>query len=196
MMDKTRALQNWAQHVATSAPCTPARMAERIARNGRIPSSSRAFADSYLPEHRRDLYSVIGIGVSDDPNFKPAVPHADNFHVDYIVAPTGCGAALHCHDSEEVFISGAGRWEVYWVDGTDQQQHSIILDPRDTISVPPWVMRGFRSLDGEAGFLIAILGGRTPGHVKWDRSLAERAKAIGVGFDDDGSAVKFDPSVG
>jgi len=194
MIDGRKYLDNWDQHVARSAACSPTQMQARIARFGNIPSSSRAFADTYLPGHRRDLFSVIGLGVSDDPDFKPAVPFADNFHVDYIVAPAGCGAALHCHDSEEVFIASAGRWEVYWVDGADDRHHSITLDPRDTISVPPHVMRGFRSLDGETGLLISILGGRNPGHVKWDRSVAEKARDIGVGFDDNGSAVKVDPA--
>jgi mannose-6-phosphate isomerase-like protein (cupin superfamily) len=187
-MDKQDLIDSWKDHVAPSAPCPPAQMEQRIARFGSIPASDRAFADTYLPGHQRRLYSVIGSGVTDDPNFKPAIAAAENFHIDYIVAPKGCGAALHWHDSEEVFIVQEGRWEVYWQDGTDGRVHTVSLGPRDTISVPPFVHRGFRSLDGETGLLIAVLGGKTLARVKWADAVAERAKQAGVGFDADGMA--------
>ena len=145
--------------------------------------------------HERTLYSVIGSGVSDDPNFKPRIAAARNFHVDFIVAPKGCGAAMHWHDSEEVFIVQAGRWEVDWIDGGNGQVHTVVLGPRDTISVPPFVHRAFRSLDGDdpvgGGLLVSVLGGQTPGRVMWDASLADRALAVGVGFSADGDAVKI-----
>ena len=58
--------------------------------------------------------------------------------------------------------------------------------------MPPRVHRSFRNLDGDAGMLISILGGKLPDRVKWDRSLEQKARAVGAGFDDDGTAVKFD----
>ena len=165
-------------------------MEARIARWGDIPASPRAFVDTWVPGHQRTLYSVIGSGVSSDPNFKPRIAAAENFHVDFIVAPKGCGAAMHCHDSEEVFIVQSGRWEVDWIDGASGAVHTATLGPRDTISVPPFVHRAFRSLDGEDGLLISVLGGKTPGRVLWDASLADQAKAVGAGFAADGSAVR------
>lgn len=187
-MDRQTLIDSWNEHVAPSAPCTPADMERRVARFGRIPASPRAFADTYLEGHQRVLYSVIGSGVTDDPNFKPSIAAAENFHVDYIVAPQGCGAALHWHDSEEVFVVQAGRWEFDWIDGPAGERHTVTLGPRDTISVPPFVHRAFRSLDGESGMLVSILGGKTPGRVKWDTSVAQQARAAGVGFDAQGTA--------
>ena len=194
MTDRQQIIDSWRGHVAPSQPCTQQQMHARVARWGDIPASSRAFVDTYVEGHQRTLYSVIGSGVSDDSNFKPRIAAAENFHVDYIVAPQGCGAAMHWHDSEEVFIVQAGRWEVDWIDGSNGHTHTLTLKPRDTISVPPFVHRAFRSLDGDdphsGGLLISILGGKTPGAVKWDVSLAEKAKAIGAGFGPDGSAHK------
>ena len=185
-------LQAWAEHVAPSAPWSQAQMAKRVARFEEVPASPRAFADTVIPGHQRVLYSVIGAGVTDDPSFQPRIRAAENFHVDFIVAPAGCGAALHWHDSEEVFIAQAGRWEVDWVDGADGRTHTVTLGPRDTISVPPFVHRAFRSLDGEQGLLISILGGKHPGRVKWHETVARAARARGMGFDEHGMAHQVD----
>ena len=191
-MDIQSLADSWKDNIAPSAPCPPEAMATRVARWGDIPASPRAFVDTYVPGHQRTLYSVIGSGVTDDRNFKPRIGVAENFHIDYIVAPKGCGAAMHWHDSEEVFVVQAGRWEVDWIDGATGRTHTLALSPRDTISVPPFVHRSFRSVDGddpvEGGLLISILGGRTPGRVMWDVSLAEKAKAAGAGFGPDGMA--------
>jgi len=194
-MNRQTLIDSWADHVAPSQPCPPEQMAQRIARWGDIPASARAFVDTWVAGHERTLYSVVGSGVTDDPGFRPRIAAAENFHVDYIMAPCGCGAALHWHDTEEVFVVQAGRWEFDWVDGTTGQVHTVTLGPRDTISVPPFVHRAFRSLDGDdpatGGMLVSILGGKVPGRVKWDASLAERAKAIGAGFDANGMAARI-----
>ena len=197
MTSKDEALANWTHHVAASAACSPAAMDARIARFGEIPASPRAFVDTWVEGHQRTLLSVIGSGVTDYPDFKPRIAAAENFHVDFIVAPKGCGAAMHWHTTEEVFIIQAGRWEVDWIDGGSGKTHTVTLGPRDTISVPPYVHRSFRSLDGDdlasgGGMMISVLGGKVPDRVKWDVSLELKARAVGAGFDADGNAVKFD----
>ena len=191
MTTKDAATENWKHHVASSAPCDRATMRLRIARFADVPARARAFVDTWVSGHERTLMSVIGSGVTDNPDFKPKIAAAENFHVDFIVAPKGCGAALHWHTTEEVFIVPAGRWEIDWIDGATGAIHTVALDPRDTISVPPRVHRAFRSLYGESGLLISILGGKVPDRVKWDTSLRDKAVAIGAGFDDNGNAVKF-----
>jgi mannose-6-phosphate isomerase-like protein (cupin superfamily) len=188
LMDADKVKESWSQYVKSSSTCSEEEMNRRIARFGDIPASQRAFADTYIEGHQRTLYSVIGLGVTDDPNFKPKIPAAENFHVDYITAPTGCGAAMHFHDTEEVFVVQSGRWEFSWIDGASNQTHAVVLSARDTISVPPFVHRSFKSLDGDSGMLISILGGKKPGRVMWHQSVADQAIEIGVGFDDAGTA--------
>lgn len=193
-MNRQDLIDSWHDNIAPSQPFSPQQMEQRVARWGDIPASPRAFVDTWVPGHERTLYSVIGSGVSDDPNFKPRIAAAENFHVDYIVAAKNAGAAMHLHDSEEVFIVQSGRWEIDWIDGATGQTHTITLGPRDTISVPPLVHRAFRSLDGDdprtGGLLISVLGGKTPGRVKWDAALARKAQAAGAGFDGSGMAVR------
>lgn len=182
--DKT---DHWPEHVAPSRPCTVEEMNARVARWGAIPASTRAFVDTLIPGHERTLHSVIGAGVTDDPAFKPAIPAADNFHVDYIVAPPGRGAALHWHDTEEVFVAMSGRWEIAW---GDAGEHALVLEERDVISVPAGVHRAFRNIGDRDHLLLSILGGKHPGRVKWAAIVAERAKALGVGFDAGGRVVQ------
>lgn len=183
---------SWGAHTADSAPCGEADMDARVARWGSIPASDRAFVDTAVPGHERTLYSVIGNGVTDDPAFKPKIAEAMHFNVDYITAPEGAGAALHWHDSEEVFFIHAGRWAIDWIDGATGTRHTTTLGPRDLISVPPFVHRAFRSLDGESGMMVSILGGKAPPPVKWHPSVADAAIAHGAGFDAAGAAVRLD----
>ncbi len=128
-MNREELMHSWQEHVAPSGACSPMTMQERVARWGEIPASPRAFVDTYIDGHQRTLYSVIGSGVTDDPSFKPKIRAAENFHIDFIVAPAGCGAAMHFHDSEEVFEVQSGRWEVYWIYGATGLVHTADLDP-------------------------------------------------------------------
>ena len=187
-MDRAQALQNWDRHIAESKPCSDAEMLARVARFDTLPASPRAFVDTTIPGHERVLKSVIGRGVTEDPDFKPAIPFADNFHVDYIEAERGNGAALHSHQTEEVFVAITGRWRISW---GEQGAQSVELAPGDVISVPPHVMRSFQCLDEGKHRMLSILGGHDPGRVKWARSVAEAGRARGVGFDDEGNAVHF-----
>jgi len=190
-MDKENLMNSWSNHIAPSSECSISEMEKRVARFNELPKSPRAFADTYLSGHERTLFSVIGSGVTDNPSFKPKINSAENFHVDFIVAPKGCGAAMHWHDSEEVFIAQSGNWAIDWLDGSTEMIHTITLEERDTISVPPFVHRAFRSLDGEKGLLISILGGKTPSPVKWHENVAKQAVSQGVIFDGQGIAVKI-----
>ena len=187
MIDKAKAFANWEKHVDKTKPLTRAEMEQRVARFKALPASPRAFADTSIPAHQRTLMSVIGMGVTDNPQFKPAIPFAENFHIDYIAAERGKGAALHYHDSEEVFVAIEGRWTIYWGESGEEE---ITLDERDVISVPPFVLRGFKCAS-DKGLLLSVLGGKTPGRVKWASKVAEEAKRHGVGFDDAGTAVHF-----
>jgi mannose-6-phosphate isomerase-like protein (cupin superfamily) len=189
-IDRDRALANWAHHVGKSRPITRAEMEARVARFRDIPSSPRAFADTAIPGHRRTLMSVIGRGVTENPDFLPAIPHAENFHIDYIEAERGNGAALHSHDTEEVFVVITGRWAVRW---GDEGEEEVVLEEGDVISVPPGVMRSFENLAEGRHRLLSVLGGHDPGRVKWAETVAAAGRAAGVGFDDRGNAVHLGP---
>lgn len=132
-------------------------MRKRVARFRDLKPSRQAFVDTRIPEHVRDIYNVIGRGVTEDPALAPAIADARSFCVTYVGAEPGKGAALHAHETVEVFIPLTGRWAAYW--GEDGSRE-IALDPFDVISIPPGVYRGFRNIGDSHGMLMAIIGSK------------------------------------
>ncbi len=169
----------------SSAPTDP--INERIARFKELTPSPQAFVDTRLPEHMRDIYNVIGHGVTEDPSLNPAITDAQDFNLTYIGAEPGKGAALHDHPTVEVFVPMTGRWKILW--GEDGEE--IELGPFDVISVPPGVMRGFRNISDEHAFMMAILGGSNSGKVTWAKKVLDEAERSGLKLDADGNIVEL-----
>jgi mannose-6-phosphate isomerase-like protein (cupin superfamily) len=162
-------------------------MKARVAKFGDLRPSKQAFVDTRLPEHLRDIYNVIGKGVTEDPDLAPAIADPQGFNVTYVGSDPGKGAALHAHPTVEVFIPMTGRWAVYW---GDNGENEIELEPFDCISVPVGVMRGFRNIGDEHAYLMAILGGTDAGKVDWAKSVLDRAEETGLKLDAEGNLVE------
>jgi quercetin dioxygenase-like cupin family protein len=161
-------------------------MQARVARFKALTPSPRAFVDTRLAEHERDIYNVVGAGVTEDPDLAPAIRDARDFNVTYVGADPGKGAALHAHPTVEVFIAMSGRWAIFWGDEGEQE---IVLEPWDVVSVPPGVMRGFRNIGDGHAFLMALLGGTDSGKVTWAESVLARAAETGLALDGEGNLV-------
>ena len=162
-------------------------MLERVARFGELRPSRQAFVDTRIPEHVRDIYNVIGRGVTEDPDLEPAITAVEGFNVTYVGAGSGKGAALHSHSTVEVFIPLSGRWSVFW---GDEGENEVVLDAFDCVSVPVGVMRGFRNVGEGRAYLMAILGGADAGRVRWAKSVLERAAETGLSLDEKGNVVE------
>jgi quercetin dioxygenase-like cupin family protein len=165
---------------------------DNTARLGRATGSDIAFLDQKIPAYRREIINMIGMGVTEnvkDPNLAPKIKApAHGFTVTYVRAPRGCGAALHRHPTEEVFLTLKGKWEIYWLEG--ESERKIALDPGDIVNVPIGVYRGFRNAsDDPASTLIAIVGGPNPGKVDWHPSVIDEARKTGLSVDDDGNLI-------
>jgi quercetin dioxygenase-like cupin family protein len=176
------------------APVVPvARMeAEHTARLDRVKGSDLAFLDQRIPAYRREIINIIGMGVTEnvaEPALAPKIKApAFGFTVTYVRAPLGCGAALHRHPTEEVFLTLKGRWEIYWLEG--ESERKIALEPGDIVNVPIGVYRGFRNASEDPdSTLIAIVGGPDPGKVDWHPSVLEEARATGLAVDDEGNLI-------
>src|SRR5262245_31144246 len=142
-----------------TAPITDANpsveaMEARVARFGRL-GPTDDYIDASIPGHERTTYRVIG--------HKPAAPiQAEDFHLNIVTCEPGKAAPLHNHLTQEVFIAITGRWEIFW---GPAGARSLVLDPLDTIAIPPGVSRGFRNVSESAALLIGIAGGRDPGNI-------------------------------
>ena len=161
-------------------------MQKRVARFKGLRPSRKAFVDSLIPGHEREIFNVIGRGVTEDTTLSPAITDARDFNLTLVRAEPGKGAALHAHPTVEVFMALSGRWAVSW---GDTGEHELVLEQWDTISVPPGVMRGFRNAGPETGYLMAILGGTDAGHVTWSPAVLEQARETGLGLDAAGNLV-------
>ena len=156
----------------------------RVARFNQLEGSSRPMLDAVIPGQEREIYQIIGKGVSEDRDQK--IPITDNrgFNTAIIRCAPGKGTLHHDHKTNEVFMSLKGKWKIFW--GDDEESNFVILEPFDTASVPPNLMRGFRNVGDEEGLLLGTIGGTDPGGVRWrDDVLAEAAKRR-LGLDDEG----------
>lgn len=174
------------EEVMASIQISKEEMLTRVARFKDLRPSHQAFIDSRIPGHEREIFNVIGRGVTEDASLKPAITDAQHFNLTLVQAGPGKGAALHSHLTVEVFMSLSGDWGIYW---GDNGENEIVLGPWDTISVPPGVMRGFRNAGSEDGYLMAILGGTDPGKVAWAPSVLERARQTGLALDVQGNLI-------
>lgn len=164
-----------------------AEMMKRVARFKELKSSSQAFVDTLIPGHEREIYNIIGRGVTEDATLKPAIAEVESFNMTLVKASPGKGAALHFHPTVEVFMPLSGTWAVYWGNNGEEE---VLLDRWDVISVPPEVMRGFRNVGTEDNYLLAILGGTDAGRVTWAQTVIERAKETGLKLDEHGNLVR------
>ncbi|MAM69023.1 MAG: cupin domain-containing protein [Pseudomonadota bacterium] len=162
-------------------------MKKRYAKFSDLNPSKQAFVDTRLPEHERDIFNVIGEGVTEDPELKPAISAVEGFNVTYVGADPGKGAALHAHTTVEVFYAMSGRWAVFW---GDEGENEIELDTFDMVSVPVGVLRGFRNISNEHAHLMAILGGQDAGKVSWAPAVLEKAEGTGLSLDSAGNIIQ------
>ena len=169
----------------------PSELEKRIARFKDLKYSSQGYLDTRIPAHERNTYNVIGRGVTEDPNLKPAITESDGFNLTYIGADPGKGAALHDHPTVEVFIPMTGKWSIIW---GDNGEHETLIDQFDVISVPPGIMRGFRNESDKHSFIMAILGGSDSGSVSWAPNIIGEAEKTGLRLNEDGTITELTPS--
>jgi mannose-6-phosphate isomerase-like protein (cupin superfamily) len=165
-------------------------MMKHVARFKEQKSTSKSFIDTRIPGHERDIFSIIGAGVLEDPELKPSIP-AEDFHLSVVKAEPGKGASLHSHLTQEVFMPLSGRWAIFW---GPQGGREVILEQYDVISVPTHVMRGFRNAGEQTALLLAVVGGHDPGKVGWPEEMKEKARATGFELTEDGTFREIAPA--
>ncbi|MFT5180990.1 MAG: mannose-6-phosphate isomerase-like protein (cupin superfamily) [Alphaproteobacteria bacterium] len=163
-------------------------MRERIAVFEDQTASQKLIITQSIPGFKRDIYSIIGRGVSEDAETRPAIVDSSGFNIAYVGAEPGNGSALHTHPEVEVFIPFSGQWSVFWNEGDAHQE--VVIGPMDCISVPPGVMRAFRNVGKEYGHLMAIIGGTENAAVGRPQDVVDAAAAAGLKLDADGHLVE------
>ncbi|MBL8324251.1 MAG: cupin domain-containing protein [Rubrivivax sp.] len=153
----------------TDANPTVAEMEARVARFARL-VPTEDYVDSGIPGCERTTWRVLGQ--------PPGAPlQAEDFHLNLVRCEPGKSAPLHNHLTQEVFVALTGRWEVFW---GPQGARSLVLEPLDTVSIPPGVSRGFRNVSAEPALLMGMASGRDPGQINWPAEVRAAALAAGV----------------
>jgi len=160
----------------------------RVARFDALEGSSTPMLDAVIPGQEREIYQVIGKGVSEDREQK--IPIADNasFNVAILRCAPGKGTLHHDHKTNEVFTALTGKWKIFWGDNEDTD--FVIIEPFDTASVPPNLMRGFRNVGDVEGLLLGTIAGTDPSGVQWRGDVLAEASRRGHGLDADGQIVE------
>lgn len=148
---------------------TEAEMEQRVARFRRL-APTGDYLDAAIPGCERTTYRVLGEA--------PGAPlAAEGFHMNLVHCESGKSAPLHSHLTQEVFVALTGRWEVFW---GPQGERKLVLEPWDTVSVPPGLSRGFRNVGAEPAWLMGMASGPDPGLIDWPAQVKAAARAVGV----------------
>lgn len=88
---------------------------------------------------------------------KAPITGAGDMSITYAVCPAGTGPSLHAHKATfETFTVLRSRFRFFV--GPDGAE-TMDLNPLDTVSVPPGLMRAFRNIGDEEGVLQVIITG-------------------------------------
>ncbi len=170
------------------AEITPDELFKRVARFDQLTPSRRPLIDAVLPQFQREIFSIIGGGVLEDPANRPPITAVEGFHLSIVKCAPGMGTGLHDHKTVEVFMPLTGTWAVIW---GDEGENELALGQYDVISVPINVMRGFRNDSDHEALLLAIVGGTDPGRVEWTDSVMSAVREKGFDLDAGGKIVEL-----
>lgn len=162
-------------------------MAARIAFFGEQTPDRNLMITQSIPGMQRDIYSIIGPGVSENAKTQPAIVDSTGFNVAYVGAAPGNASGLHSHEEVEVFIPISGTWSLFWNEGDDREQ--VVIGPMDCVSVPGGVMRAFRNVGSDYGYLLVIIGSTANAAVTRPKQIVDAARAAGATLNEKGKLV-------
>lgn len=154
-------------------------LSQRLVRYAELKPCLNAFVDTRTPgSDRKENFTIIGPGVSENPNQHVHIPEPHGFNIGGARQPPQCLNSQHSHDTAEVFVVHTGQWRFLF--GVNANDGHVDLSPGDTISIPTRMFRGFENIGKDTGFLFAVLGGDDPGKVTWAPSVFELADKYGL----------------
>jgi len=144
--DEVAALRHW------SAPDLMARCVKPAQRDFRC-----ATLDTALPGHGWQLAPVIGWGISQHRDHRPAVTDPQGFSVEWIKLPPHQRSAVFELDETAVLVHAGGPLAVAFNEGADRLQTR--LGAWDTLSLPPGCKRQFINHGVEDAYALLVVNG-------------------------------------
>lgn len=162
----------------------------RVARFKDLKSSKLPLLDAVIPGCEREIYNIIGRGVSEDKTHHVPITDNQGFNVCIVECEPGKGTLHHDHQTIEAFMPISGTWKVFW--GDDEDTHTVTISQFDVVSVPIGIMRGFRNIGDEKAMIMVTVGGTDPGKCGWHKDVVDEAARRGYKLADDGNMEKID----
>jgi mannose-6-phosphate isomerase-like protein (cupin superfamily) len=128
---------------------------------------------------RKENFTIIGPGVSENPNQYVHIPEPHGFNIGAARQPGSCLNSQHSHETAEVFVIHSGHWRFLFGVNAGDDGH-LDAGPGDVVSVPIHMFRGFKKLDDGIGFLWVALGQDDPGKVTWAPRVFDLARQYGL----------------
>ena len=165
----------------------PSEFARRVIEPGDFVADRSAFVDVRLPRSAgKASYSLIGPGVSQNPEQVVNLTEAHGFHLGAASMDHGVVNNQHMHFTAEVFICTRGLWRMRI---GDHGQQTLDISEGTVFSVPTWVFRGFENIGADDGWLFAVLGGNETGGIVWAPDVLRAAAETGLFLGGDGTVI-------
>lgn len=161
----------------------------RVARFKDLKSSKLPLIDAVIPGCEREIYNIIGRGVSEDRNHHVPITDNRDFNICIVECEPGTGTLHHDHETLEVFMPLGGKWKIFW--GDDEDSRCVTIGQFDVVSVPIGVMRGFRNIGDTKAMLMVTIGGTDPGKCGWHKDVIDEAARRGYRVGDDGNVERI-----
>jgi mannose-6-phosphate isomerase-like protein (cupin superfamily) len=163
----------------TDTVVPPGEVARRTIRRSDWVPCKAAFIDCRTPgSDRKDNYSFIGSGVSQNADQFVNLTEPHGFNLGAAGMPNGTTNSLHLHFTAEVFINFGGDYQLRW--GADGSQGGYRSVDGDVISVPTWIFRGFTNVGDDEGVLLTVLGRDDTGGIIWGPDVLRDAAGHGL----------------
>lgn len=163
--DEVAALRRW------SAPELMARCVKPAQRDFRC-----ATLDTVLPGHAWQLAPVIGWGLSQHRDHRPAVTDPQGFSVEWLRVPPGQRSAAITLQQPAVLVHAAGPLSVAFNDMVDRLDAA--LGPWDSLSLPAGSRFSFINTGGADALALLVVRGDGPKCPQFDTAVHTQAAAL------------------
>ena len=140
-----------------------------------------ATLDAVLPGHGWQLAPVIGWGLSQHRNHRPAVADPQGFSVEWLRVPAGQRSAPFCIAETAVLVHASGPLQVVFNQG--DQQVLASLGAWDTLSLPAGCWRQFINTGTQDAEALLVVAGDNRKTVHFNSDVPTAAAALDTTLD-------------
>ena len=169
-----------AAEVAALRRFSPAELMARAVKPGQR-DFRPATLDAVLPGHGWMLAPVIGFGLTQHRDHRPAVSDPQGFSVEWLQVPPGQRSAAFSLDEVAVLVHARGPLSVVFNAGDAQQRTA--LGAWDTLSMPAGSLRQFVNTGSEPAQALLIVHGDAPKHPHFHAVVHTQAAALDMTLD-------------